>query len=411
MSNSDILNNFIKIAEEKGLISEKSSGKTKQILEKTHRADSLSIADIEKLYGIKPDMAKDNKYTRNIIEDAHPESYVASNAHDKLNGLVENINQRQDIILHILDKTPNGHLTQHKYAEKDLILSLVRVGNDLDNHNKEKLRILADTCLLQVSNPLKKEGGWSLISIPILLGALYLQQHMAFANEGFERNHQKLSAEIDDLLNSSSSWGVGYDYKSDFKSMLEDFKNKIDNFYSLYVKATPIITDLEKPRTAKELMELAKKPQTNTVVKTYGVLKTAIDNMLPYIVSIEKNFSSEAYKARQIEDKGFMSSIVDRVQILHGGKGMIADDFDDVVRAIAPYKQSVKEAVDLFKNAESIEQSAQQKIQEVSSGIQEEKPVTSIDAGKVAPQGKTKKPRDLDDEMRQLEKDLTGGLF
>lgn len=410
MSNSDILNNFIKIAEEKGLISDKAPEKAQQILEKTHRADSLSIADIEKLYGIKSDMAPDNKYNRNIVENAHPESYVAFNAHDKLNGLVENNNQRQDIILNILNKTPNGHLTQHKYAEKDLILSLVRVGNDLDNQNKEKLRVLSDTCLMQVSKPLKKEGGWGLVAIPVLLGALYLQQHMAFANEGFEKNHQKLSAEIDDLLNSTSSWGVGYSYKSDFKTMLGDFKEKLNNFYNLYVKTAPIITDLEKPRTAKELMEmeLAKQSQTDSVVKAYGVMKSATTNMLPYIITIEKNFSSEAYKARQVEDKGFMSSMIDSVQLLHGGKGVVADDFDDVVRAIAPYKQSVKELVDLFKNAESIEKSAQQKIQEASSDIQAEKPKT--DAGAPSSPDK-KKSRDLNDEINQLEKDLTGGLL
>jgi hypothetical protein len=410
MSNSDILNNFIKIAQEKGLISDKAPEKTKQILEKTHRADSLSVADIEKLYGIKPDMAKDNKYSRNIVEDAHPESYVALTSHDKLNGLVENINQRQDIILHILNKTPNGHLTQHKYAEKDFILSLVRIGNDLDNQDKDKLRVLADTCLMQVSKPMKKEGiAWGLVAIPVLLGTLYLQQHMSFTNEGFEKNYQKLSSEIDDLLQSSSSWGVGYDYKSDFKTMVGDFKGKLDNFYSLYSKATPIITDLEKPRTAKELIELSKQPQTDSVVKAYGVLKAAADNMLPYITTIEKNFSSEAFKARQIEDKGFMSSIVDRVQLLHGGKGLVADDFDDVVRAIAPYKQSVKEIVDLLKNAESIEKSAQQKIQEASSGIQEEKFDAGNDSG-IPVQPKNKKPLNIDDEVKKLEDDLTGGL-
>jgi hypothetical protein len=406
MSNSDVLNNFIKIAQEKGLISDKAPEKAKQILEKTRRADSLSVADIEKLYGIKPDMAKDNKYDRNIVEDAHPESYVASNAHDKLNGLVENINQRQNIILHILDKTPNGHLTQHKYAEKDLILSLVRIGNDLDNKNKENLRVLADACLMQVSKPMKKEGAWGLLAIPVLLGALYLQQHMNFTNEGFEKNHQKLSAEIDDLLQSSSSWGVGYDYKSDFKTMLQDFKLKLDGFYELYSKTTSVISDLEKPRTAQDLIELSKHPQTDSVVKAYGALKAAADNMLPYINTIEKNFSSEAYKARQIEDKGFMSSLVDRVHVLHGGKGMVADDFDDVVRVISPYKQSIKELLDLLKNAESIEQSAQTKIQEASSGIPNEKPVPSA-----APQNKSKKPHSMDAEVEQLEKDLTGGLL
>lgn len=410
MSRSDILNDFFKIAQEKGLISDKAPEKAKQILEKTHRADSLSVEDIEKLYGVKPEMAKGNQYKKNIMEDAHPTSYIVGPSYDKLNGLVENNNERQNIILNILSKTPNGHLTQHKYAEKDLILSLVRVGNDLDNKGDEKLRALADVCLLQASKyNIKKQAVFdpltaSLIAIPVLLGTLYIQQHMSFVNEGFDKNHQKLVAEMDDLIQSSASWGVGYDYKSDFKNMVVDFKSKVVNFYSLYKKIEPIITELEKPRTAKELIDLAKQPQTDTVVRAYGSLKSSADDMLPYITTVEKNFSSETYKARQVEDKGFMSSLVDKMQIFHGGKGLVADDFDDVFRAIAPYKKSVSELVDLLKRAESIEKSAQQKIQEASTETNAE-PATDV-------KSPTKtQDVDIDKQVVDLEKDLAGGLF
>jgi|SRR6185436_3978716 len=406
---SDVLDNFFKIAQEQGLISNKNTTeKTKRKLEKTHRADSLSAKDIEELYGIKPEMSKGNQYTRNIIEDAHPTSYIAAPSYDKLNGLVENENERQDITLHILNKVPNGHLTGHKYAAKDLILSLVRVGNDLDHKNNDRLRILADTCLLQVSQPMKKNAAAVLIAIPVLLGSLYLQQHLSFVNEGFEKNHQKIIAEIDDLLQSSSSWGIGYDYKSDFKNMVQDFKTKLMNFYTLYKKIEPIITDLEKPRTAKDLIELSKQPQTDTVVKAYGALKSAADNMLPYIITIEKNFASETYKTRQIEDKGFMSSLVDNLQVFHGGKGLVADDFEDIVRAIDPYKKSINDLVNILKNAESIEKSAQQKIQEASASETNTPNEFDSTTQKVEP---TMEKSDVDQQVEDLEKDLAGGLL
>jgi hypothetical protein len=417
MSNNNVLENFFKIAQEKGLISEDAPEKAKKILERTHRADSLSEEDIAKLYGIKVEMAKGNEYKKNIMEDAHPTSYIAAPSHDKLNGLVENNIERQNIIINIVNKIPDGHLTQHKYAEKDLILSLVRLGNDLDNRSEDKLRALADTCLMQVAQPQLQKKAFVqtavLIAIPILLGSLYVQQHMSFINEGFDKNHNKLIAEIDDLLTASASWGVGYDYKSEFKDMVQDFKSKLVSFHDLYDKVEPLITDLERPRTAKDLIALSKAPATNSVVKAYGTLKSAASNMLPYIVAVEKNFSSESYKARQIEDKGFMSSLVDKTQIFHGGKGLVADDFDDVVRAIAPYKKSVAEMVSLLKNAESIEKSAQQKIQDAAADTAELTGEKATEAPSAPTNGKGKapgKPKSIDDEVADLEKDLSDGL-
>ena len=408
---SDIIESFWKIAEEKGIISEDASEKAKKILTKTHRADSLSIEDIAKLYNVKPDAPK--KYKRNIYELAHPERVVISPSYDKLHGLVENENERQDIIINILMEEPlrSGNLGQRKYAEKDLLLSLVRVANDLDNQGKDDLRSLADACLFQVSvSPLKKEAVTfmtvGLVAIPALLGAIYIQQHVSFINEGFEKNHEKLIAEIDDLLTSSSSWGVGYDYKAGFKTLVQDFKTKLQSFYSLYKKTEPIISDLETPRTAQDLLKISQQPKSDGVVKAYQALKGAVNNMLPYILDIEKNFASENYKSRQVADKGFLSSLIDKTQVLHGGKGFVSDDFDDVVRAIPPYKKSISDLLDLLKKADSIEKSAQQKIQEASA--------ESGDAGKPEdkPASPTAKKPDIDaDQAAQLESDLSGGLF
>jgi hypothetical protein len=387
MNKSDIFDSFVKIAQEKGLISEDAPEQAKKKLEKTHRADSLDISAIEALYGVKPDAPKGSEYTRNIMENAHPNAVVVSPSYDKLNGLVENNNERQDIILHILDKTPNGHLTQHKYAEKELLLSLVRLGNHLDNQNKEDLRILADTCLLQVSNkPLKKEAAVPMVlGVAAIIGALYLQQHMSFLNEGFEQNHQKLMKELNDLIQSSSSWGVGYDYTVDFKKMVQDFSDKLTKFYTLYKKVEPIISDLEKPRTAQELIELSKQPQTDSVLKAHQALKSAVDEMLPYINQIENNFKSESFKVRQVSDKGWISSLIDKTQVLHGGKGLVADDFDDVVRAISPYKQSISDIMNVLKQAESLKKKAQDDLQKASMESQKDfsapgpKPTKSVE--------------------------------
>lgn len=402
--NSEIFENFLKIAEEQGMVSDFSSEKAKQKLEKDPRADSLSVKDIEKLYNIKTETTKDNSYKKNIMEDAHPTSVIISPSYDKLNGLVENNIERQNIILNILNKTPNGQSTQHRYASQDLILSLVRIANDLDNQNNEKLRALADVCLFQLSGPIKKEAAVTLlgalgVTIPVLLGTLYLQQHLSFINEGFEKNHQKLIEEVDDLLESSSSWGVGYSYKANFIAQVQDLKNKLNSFYGIFRKVEPVITELETPRTSEQLIQLAKQPTSDSVVSAYNTFKSAAENMLPYINTIEKNFSSETFKVKQIEDKGFLSSLVDKTQILHGGKGLIADDFDDVVRALSPYKKSISDLLSVLKNAESIEKSAQQQLQ---TAVAETPPAT--------PQSKKLPATDMEAQIGDLEKDLAGGL-
>ena len=424
MTRSEIFDSFVKIAQEKGMISEDAPEKAQKKLEKDPRADSLDISAIEALYGVKPDLPKDMQYKKNIIEDAHPNSVVISPAYDRLNGLVENDQERQNIILNILSKPPHGHLIQPKYAEKELVLSLVRLGNTLDLQHNDQLRALSDTCLMQVTDrqPIKKQAWvWIAAGVAAALGALYVQQHMGFVNEGFQKNHEKLIAEIDDLLNSNSDWGVGYQYSADFKSMVSDFRTKLMSFYNLYQKVLPIIKDLEKPRTAKDLVELAQKPETDTVIKAYRAFRAAADNMLPYITTVEKDFSSESYKTRQIEDKGWMTSLVDKMQIFHGGKGLVADDFDDVVRAISPYKKSVGEIMDVLKKAESLEKAAKDQIQQASFQSQKEFGSDMPSPGGVEsskapaatfvsnpPKGKGD---EFDTGIEDLEKDLASGFM
>lgn len=404
MNKSEVFDNFIKIAQDKGMISEDAPEKAKKILEKTHRADSLDISAIEALYNVKPNMPKDMEYERNIIEDAHPNAAIVSPSYDKLNGLVENLNERQNILLNIVNKTPNGHGTLHKNAKKDFVLSLAKVGNHLDVQKANKLMVLADVCLSQLA--IKKHAFAPVaIGIAAAVGALYAQQHMSFTNEGFQKNHEKLIGEIDDLLNSNSNFGVGSEYTPEFHQMMVDFKGKIMSFYGLYQKVYPLITNLEKPKTAKELMDLSQQPETDSVIKAYHVLRDAVNQMTPYLDGIKRDFSSENFKSRQTADKGILTSLVDKSKIFHGGKGLIADDFDDVVRAIDPYEKSIADMLDIFKKAESIEKSA--KVQMDQAMAENQKTFGNDTPGNAAtPATSGGDQFGMDD----LEKDLSGGL-
>lgn len=376
MKRSEIFEAFVKIAQEKGMISNDSSDSKKK-LEKTHRADSLDISDIEALYGVKPDSSKALEYKKNIMEVAHPTSVVISPSYDKLNGLVENNIERQNILLHIVNKQNNGLSTQHKYA-KELIYSLVRVANTLDNDNQDDLYKLADVCLAQASKKsLKKEALWpAAAAVAAVLGIIYAKNHLKFHSDGFKQDTVKLMAEIDDLLQSNSSIqtevGAGYEYTPEFLQTVVDLKNKVYSFAQLVNNILPVLDNIQEPRTGKELIALANKPDTQEAVKAYNEFKTAYSDLLPYISKIQQNFSDESYKNRAIKEKGFMSSLIDTTEVLHGGKGLIADDFDDVNHALQTFMSDALSVAKALQKSDSIEKDAAGQLQSASSESQKQ---------------------------------------
>jgi len=418
MRKSDIFDEFVKIAEEKGMLSGVTSEEAKRKLEENPRMDSLDISAIEALYGVKPETTKGMEYEHNIAELAHPNSVVVSPSYDKINGLVENINERQTILLNILDKTPDGMLRQKKYAEQEFILNLVRVGNDLDNKNFEELRVLADKCLEQMADLKKKDEivktAWVPVAIGVVtaLGVLYAQQHLPFANKGFQKNSEALIAEIDDLISSNSDWGFGTEYTQNFKQEMRNFKNKVLDFKLEIDRIMPIIETMDKPRSAQELIEMSKGFDSSSALKAYETLDKKVREFSAYLDQIKDNFKDESYKLRQTQDKGVLTRMVDWTKGLSGGYGLFADDFDDVVRALGPYEDSVKGFLDVLGEAGSFKNKAREKVENaMSKSKPEEKENAEESKGKEytrEPKSESgeKTPRSIDDEIRDLEKEL-----
>ena len=50
-------------------------------------------------------------------------------------------------MMRIVNKRTNGAIAQHKYAQDEMIRTLVRIANDMDNRDEGELRALADECL------------------------------------------------------------------------------------------------------------------------------------------------------------------------------------------------------------------------------------------------------------------------
>lgn len=391
MKHSEIFENFIKIAEENGLME---SDKAIAKLDKTRRHDYLSADDIEKLYNIKPDVPEDMKYERNIIEDAHPNSVVVSPSYDKINGLVENQNERQNIMLNIVNKPVNGQLTGHKYAHNELALNLIRLANDLDNKNNHELLNLADVCLNQIgAKSLKKQAAGPLMmpavvvaTVATMIAALWIQQQMKFTNEGFERNYQKLIAELDDLIEAGSKpLIVGYEYRPEFITEMQEFKSKLGQLYFAVTKNMEIINELEKPRDVPALIEAAKSSDGEHANEAYNSLREELRKITPFITKVFDNFKSEEYKNKQIVDKGILSNLVDRTQFLHGGKGLIADNFDDVNRALQPFRESLRSIFKTLKEGHSKKQNAEKELEKAQLELSSQFGIDDKPAGSSTP--------------------------
>lgn len=367
MRRSEIFDNFIKIAEKKGLISDEDVQKKIKRLEDTSSHERRSPKEISELYDVKP---KDQDYKKNIMEIAHKDSFVFSPAHDKINGLIENENERQTINLNILNKKVRGLLNNQKYAEDKLILNLLKLGNSLDAKEQEDLAVLSDTCLMQIT---KKANPLIIGAVAAAaIGAIWLQQHLPMINEGFLNNFNTLVDELNDLINANEKthYATGYSYRPEFVKDMMVFRFNLQEIYRLYTDNIKIINEMERPKDAREMYQLSLKPETYKVKEAFEILKKYFFNIYPKIKKIIQNFSSSDYKTRQIVDKGAITSLIDKTQILHGGKGLVADDFDDVKRALIPFEESLTNMIKLLESADSLEKKTAEELKEAASNFE-----------------------------------------
>ena len=358
MNRSDIFDEFVKIAKKEGLISEADHAEHTEFdfSEANTRHDSLSIEQIGKLYNNKPNLPEDMKYKKNIMEDAHPDSVVISPSYDKLNGLVENEIEGQNIRMRIVMKEPDGHLVNRKYAEKELILSLVRVANKLDGLNNEGLCKLADVCLTQATSKKKivkkAQWAWALrLGVPILMG-LFAKEHMSFHSDGFDQDCQKANAEIDDLLNSSVTLGTwGREYAPDFITQMEKLKESLENIRKVVLQEVmPALNKTSNtgmdPSDLEGLSQQIQHPQVQEmgqdIQKVIADMKTVMKVNWPFIYSMMRNLSNPEYQKRVVVSKGVLNQALEATEI-ENDWGLISNDCKDVFRALQTVRKDLQE--------------------------------------------------------------------
>lgn len=264
--NSEIFDNYVAIAREQGLISEATD---------SVRVGSDDISTIELLYGIKPN-GKDEK---SMVEQAHPEPVIIAPSYDRLNGLVENVQERQNIIISIINKAPQSKLTQHRYAEtKELVDELVRVGFMMDNKNEMELMALADSC---TENLLKKQAILPLLAAIVggltLIGTYnnftYLSQGVGNDCDNVVEAVSKLSQEVPEISNQLSELIEGVKYVKKLYDQAIQVASKFKTTkYNNPVQGAIEINNSSTGQTAFQLLEQYKRAAVvlaDRIIKIY----------------------------------------------------------------------------------------------------------------------------------------------
>ena len=386
MKRSEIFEEFAKIAQEKNII-QNDSKKSFKALENNPRADSLSISAIEALYGVKTPTIPQMEYKNNIMEVAHPNPAVVSSAYDRLNGLVENNIERQNINLRIVNKNPDGLLTQRKYAEQQFLLSLVRVANDLDNQNKEQLRKLADDCLETASEKIKKEAigrGKLYAGLAALIGGAWVSSKMNDINKGYNDNYLNVIDQFNDLLNPGFLKGLwGWAPNSELKKELLIFKNKIVGLNTVYkTMAEPLIIETDSFRTAiKKSFEPQEIKKREEVVKD---LETRLLEIEDLKIRLEETFTTAGGKSsQQVQETKSRSgtSILDPILNtipLQGGYAPFKTDIEEILYSLPAYIQSVKDAIEILNKQISSAPLIRDKVKEELEKRKKEKTPTEV---------------------------------
>lgn len=345
---SEIFDEYAKIALKNGLISKAEESSAKK-LENNPRADSLSISDIEALYGVKTNKEKDQEYEKNIFERAHPNSVMVAPSYDKLMGAVQTPNEKQNSAINIINRNPSGNHTQHKYAERDLLLSLIRTANYMDHSDNDELRVLADTCIdqLESKKKLKKEAiAPALVVAPILagLGLVWWQQHNGLLTvEGYLKDLNTLILKLNDMITADTTLGFGEKFEQGFVTKLSAIKDTLSNLYEQTYNYQQLIDNAELPVSKEEVISERSDPTRLEAANGLQNLNKMMPSINKILSELDDHLKSTSWQELKIKEKGMFTSMIDSMQFLHGNNGLFTNKFDAVHYAIVNFKKSADE--------------------------------------------------------------------
>ena len=361
---SDIFNEYAKQAIKQGLIKEASevSDETNQ------RFDSLSDDDIRSLYDVKP-----NGEEKHILDQAHPESVYVAPAYDKMNGLVENLFERQDIMAWVATKPNDGKHTQKRYvkASQDLTMALLNTAFMLDRTGDQELMKLADSCADRLSKqallPAIPAGvilGAKIVAgIAALMGTSYAVQEFTIT-QGIIPASELAVEKLTDMLESHPEYSAEFGKLRSAIIVLYNVANKVQR---LDLSAAPTSdTDVEGAEEAATKMY---DQNAFKILEYYARVVDILNKAVPLYKDIleEKDKESDGWGAfewaRQIGREVYKTDVPDAIKALEdlgqslmkGHKGItakrnllsnFAKNKEDVLREL----EKAKEGLDVKEN-------------------------------------------------------------
>jgi hypothetical protein len=403
---SEIFDAYEKIAIESGLVSSDEELVKKAAEERKDspamkrykkspapRAGSDDISTIEALYGVKCDNTVN--YEHNIFENAHPNAVIIGPAYDRMNGLIENPNERQNFIINqIMNKTPNGNLTQHRYAKEELLMELIRVANDLDARGNESLRKLADHCIELVVAEEKKSPELTKFALfPLILAAAGVLAATWLWNHADDPNHG-ISSDISHCIEKLNALKENSWYESDVDATVQRDVNELETKLTLldselksFGQVMLLLDNPQMPDTSSDMASLNQtaKEHGNTVYQTTNRFVAAIDRFVPDLIVAINKFTSRDYQEAHSNPSGIEKFVGWIGEAIHGRWGLIANDFISAANALGALKTSLQKVRNKAANIDEVRQSFAQQLNAQTLQFKKEKPIKPINPA-------TKKP-------------------
>lgn len=319
----EIFNEYVKIAEKMGLISSDSYVTAEEEAKKKNDSAKKDMDLAAALfYGIKPNGKEDDI---SLLEKAHPRVAVVSPAEDRVNGIVENDQQRQDIMMQIATRPTNGKYQQKAFvtAHENLSKSLTKASIALQREQYKDLSRFAIDC----HDRLEKEAVPAIIIAGVLstvvtaVGIIAAINYTKNIAVNVIANATQTEKELLDLKGKMSSDIV--DYILDDLKILKEQATKFSNLPTIRAISREDIP-VVKEKFAKELK----------MADTYRNVLEQFSKNIPTYISRLKNTETKNDDAWDWWEK------VKRV-----GKIFTPDDVDDVVKALEGLEGAITKAI------------------------------------------------------------------
>ena len=319
LKRSEIFENFAKIALEKGLIENKIISKAEAMTQEDKYKDSEYKKNIEALYHVDLDKV-------NILESAHPKTVIVGPSYDKVNSVVENLTERHNVMVGIVNKTPGSDNPGVKYASSynDLLLELVRVGYSMDNKNQDDLRILADSCSTRITKeaflPLAVGIAGGVAAVVALIAII---NHTTPSDQGVYNNCEKAILEINELKPKLPQIGKNIDALIKDLQFLQELSSQYNHLDG--VDASTPEKLVESANRDKAKFDLVKKYKSSC-----SYMAGEIDQYIQMI---------DSYKANEDRSYDWWQKIKNVTEYITG------NDKEDAVLALKTLKDSLTESV------------------------------------------------------------------